>query len=487
MRLINTETLDLEEFEYPDVPPYAILSHTWTQNEISYADLSALRIPLGKEEAYAKVQKTCERARNIGIEYCWVDTCCIDKSNHSELSEAINSMYNWYKEAKVCYVYLADVASGKLSEERGAAFASSRWFGRGWTLQELLAPESVVFLDSDWKRFGTKRDLDTTISNITGIPLRYLRERHDIQNASIAQRMSWVSGRKTKKAEDRVYCLLGIFGINMPLLYGEREAAAFKRLQLEILKDSDDTSIFAWACDAEHEGISNSESTQRDEIQEKESSHTANPPTHRTYGLLARTPDCFLNSKEIERADLPKAEDYRTGIRTPTVYNNKGLRICLPSRRLNDRQLKIVLGCKLPLGLYVTLYLQDVSANGGRYVRIDAASMDSGYSAEQIKSKCKYRNITTETRAFNRVSMVLSQDHVKSQGPSEVGAYNRPSREEYDSSFPGRVIPSAPVRTWYNIRPGPIKNHMNISANHSGIAETAICDSIRERMSPLDG
>ena len=140
MRLINTRTFKFEAFDYPEVPAYAILSHTWGEGELVYEDLLTSERVLGKENGYSKLKNTARRAAAADIEYCWIDTCCIDKKNFSELSEAINSMLYWHKEDKVCYAYLVDVPSDEDPSQAGSRFRKSRWFTRGWTLQELLAP-----------------------------------------------------------------------------------------------------------------------------------------------------------------------------------------------------------------------------------------------------------------------------------------------------------------------------------------------------------
>ncbi|KAF3047357.1 hypothetical protein E8E11_007658 [Didymella keratinophila] len=425
MRLINTKTLLFEEFDYPETPSYAILSHTWTKNEVLYADFPACSELPGKELGYAKIYNACKRALDAGIDYCWVDTCCIDKKDHSELSEAINSMYNWYKESKVCYAYLSDVISGEDVAKEGSSFARSKWFKRGWTLQELLAPHSVIFFASDWRRIGRKRELAPTLSNITRIPLDYLQGKEEIQKASVAQRMSWVSRRETTKPEDRAYCLMGLFGIHMPPLYGEREPAAFKRLQLEILKDSDDTSIFAWACDTDHELKKSTTGEAREKPKSSifgalTDSPELLPLTYRTYGLLARSPVCFDNSSNIIRAELPLAKGYSRGIRTPLVINNKGLHLCLPLREQDpgraialssDKQM--VLGCQSRPGSHVTLDLRDVSKNGGRFVRVNARELGQ-ISKDSIQDDFVYRKISTETRVFNAVGMLSLSDHIQS-------------------------------------------------------------------------
>ncbi|SPQ18241.1 365ea253-c014-47d6-9621-6abcaff281c0 [Thermothielavioides terrestris] len=253
MRLLNVDTFTLEEFFYADPPPYAILSHTWgaDHEEVSYRDVldGRLKSATGRP---AKVTGCCLRAKKDGYQYVWIDTCCIDKTNLVELQEAINSMFRWYRDAAICYAYLSDVPTRawdrhKVSE---SAFSSSRWFQRGWTLQELLAPLNLRFYDAGWECIGTKGDLCDLVETITGIPTSFLLGITELHHASVAQRMSWASRRVTKRPEDIAYCLLGIFGVSMPMIYGEGDKA-FRRLQEQIMKDIGDDSILAWDLGAE--------------------------------------------------------------------------------------------------------------------------------------------------------------------------------------------------------------------------------------------
>ncbi|KAK3346002.1 heterokaryon incompatibility protein-domain-containing protein [Lasiosphaeria hispida] len=237
MRLLKTGSIELREFTDDQVPPYAILSHTWSAEEITLRDLQENHAVANKK-GYEKIKRCCSVAGAKGFEYVWVDTCCIDKTSSAELSEAINSMYRWYEEAGECYAYLADVPSK-------VEFSKSRWFTRGWTLQELIAPSTVIFFNEDWEALGTKESLRQAISDCTRIPVGILLGEDDLEMFSIAQKMSWAARRETTRVEDRAYCLLGIFGIHMPLIYGEKETA-FIRLQEEIMKISDDHSLFAW-------------------------------------------------------------------------------------------------------------------------------------------------------------------------------------------------------------------------------------------------
>jgi hypothetical protein len=241
MRLINTIDFKTEEFLGDDIPQYVILSHTWGEEEVTYQDIVT---GTGKEKAgFEKVRGCCVRASKDGYRYAWIDTCCIDKSSSAELSEAINSMYQWYQKSQICYVYLDVVLTGTGAESK-AAFLESRWFTRGWTLQELLAPSIVEFYDKNWFNYGTRSSLEDVIERRTGIKNSILKGA-DLSTCSIAERMTWAAERRTTRIEDEAYCLIGIFEVNMPLLYGEGPRA-FIRLQEEILKRSEDQTIFAW-------------------------------------------------------------------------------------------------------------------------------------------------------------------------------------------------------------------------------------------------
>ncbi|EHK16130.1 uncharacterized protein TRIVIDRAFT_130613, partial [Trichoderma virens Gv29-8] len=247
MRLINTNTFKLEEFSEGSIPPYAILSHTWGKDseELSFREMENGKIGT-LDPGITKLQGCCQQAVKDGLGYAWIDTCCIDKTNLVELSEAINSMFRWYNRASVCYAYLSDVPGGDDPSKLGSKFRTSRWFQRGWTLQELLAPKHLQFYNSEWKCIGTKGTISNLIKNITLVPRPFLLGIAELHAASVAQRMSWAAQRQTKRPEDRAYCLLGIFGIAMPLIYGEGGEQAFFRLQEQIMKTTRDDSILAW-------------------------------------------------------------------------------------------------------------------------------------------------------------------------------------------------------------------------------------------------
>jgi hypothetical protein len=217
---------------------YAILSHTWDAEEVTFEDLQNRTGT--KKAGYSKIRFCGEQARRDGLQYFWVDTCCIDKSSSAELSEAINSMYRWYRESTKCYVYLPDVLRTAVNTNDLAwesAFRKSRWFTRGWTLQELIAPTSVKFFSKEGELLGDKSTLERHVCEITGIPAKALRGS-PLPNFSITERMSWGEQRKTTCEEDKAYSLLGIFDISIPVIYGEGREKALKRLREEIDKAS---------------------------------------------------------------------------------------------------------------------------------------------------------------------------------------------------------------------------------------------------------
>ncbi|KAI8931476.1 hypothetical protein NX059_011144 [Plenodomus lindquistii] len=247
MRLLNTKTLIVEQFLASNVPQYVILSHTWDEEEVTLSDMELGRA--NQKKGYSKIVECCKIAAADQYEYCWIDTCCIDKTSSAELSEAINSMYRWYEEAHACYAYLADFPQNTVERNVGD-FTKCRWFTRGWTLQELLASVTVVFYNAAWKEIGSRLSLQNHISRITGIGKEFLREKANFATCAAATKMSWAAHRQTSRVEDIAYCLMGLFGVTMPLLYGEGNRA-FRRLQEEILRLDEDYTILAWGPSAE--------------------------------------------------------------------------------------------------------------------------------------------------------------------------------------------------------------------------------------------
>lgn len=236
---------------------FAILSHFWDGHEQTFQETQAIYArckadgtnPL--DFSSDKVRESCKLAERLGHDWIWNDTCCIDKSSSSELSEAINSMWTYYSLAEVCLAYLGDRSSKgfhyelqpKSWSDHSSAFG--KWATRGWTLQELIAPNDVIFLSNEWKILGTRHDLANVLEKETKIPAAVLTRQADVYSFSVAERVSWAAERKTTRIEDEAYSLFGIFNVHLPPLYGEGRNA-FRRLQEEIMKNSIDTSLFAW-------------------------------------------------------------------------------------------------------------------------------------------------------------------------------------------------------------------------------------------------
>ena len=249
IRLLNVRTLEVEEFFSPRIPPYTIISHTWGADEVTFSDIQSSHFK--DKKGFGKIEYACKQTIGDGWDYTWVDTCCIDKTSSAELTEAINSMFQWYLEAEVCYAYLADVYEGissglceqadaaddlikgraspcvyvgnhnseyDLSGIRETSFGRSRWFTRGWTLQELIAPREVKFYSADWMFLGSKRELARELQQITSIDYFILTVQNGrllqraLDETCAARKMSWASRRETTRPEDIAYCLLGLFG-----------------------------------------------------------------------------------------------------------------------------------------------------------------------------------------------------------------------------------------------------------------------------------
>ncbi|KAI3319251.1 hypothetical protein HD806DRAFT_509468 [Xylariaceae sp. AK1471] len=295
MRLIHTTTFEIHEFPGDSDKDYAILSHTWSDEECSFQDMSKPECYKARR-GFEKIKFCCDQAALDGLEWAWADTCCINKDSTAELSEAINSMFRWYRKAAVCYVYLSDVTNQ-------TDLASSRWFTRGWTLQELIAPSNVQFYSSNWKLLGSKDTLQDTIQCITEID-KVVLSSGTFGQVCIARRMAWAAKRTTTRTEDQAYSLMGIFDVNMPLIYGEGKKA-FLRLQQEILRVSDDQSLFAWGAPRVFRDMHMLAMSGSDRLQ--------------TRTLLADSPADFLTSHEIlqvrNKEDTPPPVIYGNGVR----------------------------------------------------------------------------------------------------------------------------------------------------------------------------
>ncbi|KAI9058581.1 HET-domain-containing protein [Trametes sanguinea] len=319
MRILDTRTGHFRWIDDPERTPYAILSHTWDpEGEQSYQDLLKLQTIapapshcapsvdrpeddcvappsiLSDPALSAKIRGACCIARQHGYDLIWIDSCCIDKSSSAELSEAINSMFDWYRLADVCYAYLSDVSDDvrvlALDPLACRQFRQSRWHTRGWTLQELIAPKHVLFLSRDWTPFGTKASLASALAEITGIDNQVLTHAVSPESFSVAQRMSWAARRVTTRVEDRAYSLLGLFGIHMPTIYGEGRGA-FLRLQEEIMKRIPDQTLFAW-------GTRYTYSEPRMHDPHVQALVSLTPP-ERPWGLLADSPEEFAYCSHV--------------------------------------------------------------------------------------------------------------------------------------------------------------------------------------------
>lgn len=250
MRLLRTDTHDLRLETFNDesqIPPYAILSHTWLkdEDEITFAELGHGN--LQEKRGWKKLDYSRTQAAEDGLGYIWIDTCCIDRSSSAELTEAINSMFRWYQNSRVCYAYLEDMANvgGNEPTHLLPDLLNCRWFSRGWTLQEMLAPNEVIFYGYTWNRLGSLAALAKQVSEVTKVHVEALTQERSIWSYSVAQRMRWASRRTTTRVQDAAYALLGILDVNLSVIYGEGERA-FRRLQEEVLRAHYDQSIFVY-------------------------------------------------------------------------------------------------------------------------------------------------------------------------------------------------------------------------------------------------
>ena len=314
MRLLSTKTFEVVSISEDETPPYAILSHTWDRDEVTLQEMqgfaskllsTASRVKLlMAKQGLQKILEAAKLAASEGHGWIWVDTCCIDKTSSAELSEAINSMYIWYQNSEICYVYLADATAEELSKSSyDEIIRKSRWITRGWTLRELIAPRTVSFYSKDWKFIGKKNDehIMRPLAEATDIEIGVLSGDMATQEVSVANRMGWASQRKTRRQEDMAYCLMGLYGVNMPLLYGEGGLRAFIRLQNEILQAIDDQTIFAWS------------------VLPGELGH------RRVSGLLAKSPAYFRNTENMH----PISGWYQSENNIPWSMTNRGLMVQL--------------------------------------------------------------------------------------------------------------------------------------------------------------
>ncbi|KAI6017326.1 hypothetical protein BKA83DRAFT_606598 [Pisolithus microcarpus] len=318
---------------------YCILSHRWiVGQEVDYEQMMDLAkldnaYEIVNWHGYQKVLQACKVAEGL-FEYLWADTCCIDKRSSSELTEAINSMFRWYKNSTRCYTYLHDTSEFP-TEPDFTTFGNSNgwpeWFSRGWTLQELIAPGDLQFFNKDWKEIGSKRSRTTELKKITGVPLSVLVDGLSSYRPSFAEVMSWASERRTMLAEDEAYSLIGLLGVNMPMLYGEGKNA-FQRLQIGFMQMSNDQSIFAWK--ANKAGSTEAQSTE-DDVGWTSGVLPDGPVAFRgCHDVIQMEPDEFyrLLSSMWETHANALAANGECGTLPAFTVTNRGIQIPLPLR-----------------------------------------------------------------------------------------------------------------------------------------------------------
>lgn len=239
MRLLRVDSLKFFDFHDDATPPYAIASHRWQEEEVTFQEVRDEYNQTKK--GYRKVRDFAKYVRDHvhGVQWLWIDTCCINKDSAAELSEAINLMFKWYRNAQVCLAWLPDV--DVVGDEHD--FKKSEWFERGWTLQELLAPRTVVFFTRTWQVIGNKGAsssgysaspvgpaLEGEIAARTRIPEEILHDYTASKRVSVDAKFEWIDGRKTTRAEDMSYALYGVLNVTPGANYGEGHEGARRRL-----------------------------------------------------------------------------------------------------------------------------------------------------------------------------------------------------------------------------------------------------------------
>ena len=382
------------EFRDDEATEYAILSHRWIDStEVDYEEMVDLakvdrqeQDEIRGRQGYTKIVNTCKQAKQDGYEWLWIDTCCIDKRNSAELSEAINSMYRWYANAKICYAYLHDVDGSsfptkKDEEKYSKSNGWPEWFSRGWTLQEMIAPRNLQFFNKDWQLIGDKNNLAAILNTITGVPKHILADGLEENRPCVAQIISWAATRTTTRVEDRAYSLMGLLDVNMPMLYGEGKKA-FHRLQIEIIRSSNDQSIFAWGYDSKNVRIGS---------------------------ILADDPsafeDCFgmeLMSDELIKKlpNLPSTDADHFDDAFPIT--NRGIQIWMLLRRYRDSNsvFRAYLPCLCGLGFLASVDLVLWNSNYYRYPSSLDASLE-GSPPEFRQVYLRYQDTPNHTVTFD--------------------------------------------------------------------------------------
>lgn len=252
MSLLNVHTFQLVKPGPIEAwPPYATVSHCRECQDVTIDDrhdVDTQDLNFDSQTAVPPwIIRACIEVRAFGVDLLWVATHCMGRSSRTEHSAAINSLFQIFQGAQICLVHLEDIEAPKNSlEHLGQQIQQSRWAKRVWMLQELIASEDLQFYDAHWNPVGTKRSLLPILSRQLGIDAAVLEDSKCLLDFPVARRMSWASRLSTIRPEDFAYSLLGIFGVHLTIMYGEGGIAAFIRLQEEILKGTDDVTLFAW-------------------------------------------------------------------------------------------------------------------------------------------------------------------------------------------------------------------------------------------------
>ncbi|KAI1358212.1 heterokaryon incompatibility protein-domain-containing protein [Xylaria arbuscula] len=438
MRLLRTRQYALvERNDIPiPFPQYAILSHTWIspKDEITYQDFksrkSDIENDIFKQTGWAKLKRYCDRAAGDGWDWVWMDTCCIDKTNPADTQEAINAMFRWYQNSGICYAYLEDVDANTALDRLGpidgncassldldtiaskdnlanpesfphtliqALLIKAKWFTRGWTLQELLAPPYLVFVDCAWRRIGAREHWAKEISKICRIEAKHLTGFNptDYTSCSIAMRLSWASNRETTVEEDETYSLLGLFGISLPLIYGEGRLRAFNRLQRELITVYNDDSIFAWKAP--------SASTRHFLVHNKDE----NPGT----GILAPSIREFWDASSVRCFGLHG---------TTFSMTNQGLEINAKRWRSRDDRTKclIELNCGIELNRLVRIPLRHHTDNSYERMQVDRLYDRKTYDEDLWEEE--HGNQSTFIRTRSNASLFAPPVIFVLESPSKV-------------------------------------------------------------------
>ncbi|KAI9924220.1 hypothetical protein MW887_007170 [Aspergillus wentii] len=313
-------------------------------------------------------------------------------------------MYDLYKNAKICFTYLADVPSDDNPSKRGSTFEKSRWFTRGWTLQELLAPSEVIFFSKEWMEIGRKTTMPSLLARITGIDEDILIHRKPIESASVATRMSWAANRQTTFVEDRAYSLMGIFGVSIPKLYWQ-DANAFIQLQQEIISRCNDHSIFAWT------------------------DTKASPSS--PHGLLATSPSFFAGCHDIVSCNGPAPA-------LPYTVANGILDITLPLHAIDNSTFAVALNCQLEsesqTAGHLALYLKRVSEKDETYARIKVGSLAEVVERGPMKKIHVRESLTIKNdkgEFSSQASQPIKHSHFLSRSATKASVDNGKTKKPF--------------------------------------------------------